>query len=84
MKKNFKDYLYLLLGLFISAISFNLFLSPYNLVSGGVSGLSIIFYHLFHINESVFMFLANLALVILSFIVLGIKATKNTLLGSFL
>ena len=39
-----------LIGLCLSAISFNIFYAPYNIVSGGVSGLSIIYKYLFDVD----------------------------------
>ena len=45
-------YLYLLVGLFLISVSFNMFLLPNNIVFGGVSGLSIIFKKLFGIEEN--------------------------------
>ena len=78
------QYIKVLVGLFIVACAFNLFLAPNNYVTGGVSGLSIIVKQLFYINESIFMFLVNIFLVILSYILLGKEKTKNTILGSLL
>lgn len=80
----FKKYFSVLLGLFLVAIAFNLFLSPYHFVAGGVSGLSILVKSLFHINESVFLLFANLFLLVLSFVFLGKEKTRNTILGSLL
>jgi uncharacterized membrane-anchored protein YitT (DUF2179 family) len=83
MKKIYK-YLNLVAGLFLVAFSFNLFLSPYNLASGGISGLSLIIHKLWNIDESMFIFIANIILLIVSYILLGQEKTKNTILGSIL
>ena len=83
MKKIIK-YINLIGGLFLVAFSFNLFLSPYNLAAGGVSGLSLIINKLFAINESAFMLVVNIILLILSYFLLGKETTRNTILGSIL
>lgn len=52
--------------------------------TGGVSGLAIVVNNLFFWNESIFIMIANLILLIVSYIFLGKEKTKNTLLGSLL
>jgi len=84
MKTKIKQYCYLVIGLLLVALAFNLFLSPYNLAAGGVSGLAIIIHKVLGINESVFIFITNLFLIIISLRFLGLEKTKNTILGSFL
>ena len=60
-------------------------MSPYNYVTGGVGGLSIVVHHLVPaINESVFIFIANLVLIVVSYLFLGKEKTRNTILGSLL
>ncbi len=83
MKIKVKQYSAVILGLFLVAVAFNVFLSPYNLVAGGVSGFAIIIRSLFQINESITIYLINIFLVLMSFRLLGKDKTKNTLLGSF-
>lgn len=79
-----KRYVNLIFGLLAVALSFNLFFEPNNLVPGGVSGLSIVTSYLFSINTSIFILIANIILIILSYIFLGHTATKNTIIGSIL
>lgn len=83
MKKIIK-HLTFLFGLLLVAFSFNLFLEPYNLVAGGVSGLSLIIHKIFSINESLFILITNLILLVISFLFLGKEKTRNTILGSLL
>jgi len=82
--KKIINYFNLLSGLLIVAFTFNLFLSPYNLSAGGVSGLSLIINKMFNIDISLFMMVSNIILLILSYIFLGKDKTKNTILGSIL
>ncbi len=84
MKTTIKQYETFFLGIIISTFSFNLFLSRNNFVTGGVSGLSIIMNRAFHINESVFVLIINIFLIIMSYLLLGKEKTKNTILGSLL
>lgn len=90
-KKKFdliKDYLYrfalLIMGLLLFSLAFNFFLSPNNLVFGGVSGLSIVFKEIAGIDPSFFVFVVSFLLLIVSVIFLGKDKTVGSLLGSFL
>ena len=65
MKKH-KEYLEIIIGLALVAISFNLFLSPYNFAAGGVSGLAIVIHKLYNINESIFILVMNILLILIS------------------
>ncbi len=82
--KKLASYSVVILGLIIVAVSYNLFLANYNLVAGGVSGLAIVISKLFSIPDSVFILVANIVLLVLSYICLGEEKTKNTILGSIL
>lgn len=83
-KKNiFKRYLMLIMGCFILAFSFNLFFLKYNIVCFGVSGISIVLSK-FGFNPSFFILLANIVLMIVSYIVLGKESTKNQFVGAVL
>ena len=83
MKKIMK-YITVIFGLLLMAISFNLFQEPFNFAAGGVTGLSIILHKFINIDESIFIFIINQSLIIVSFLVLGKKKTINTILGSIL
>lgn len=77
-----KKYGNVFIGLFFIAISYNLFFSPYQFDTGGISGLAIVIKQLFTIEESLFILIMNIILLILSYVILGKELTKNTLLGS--
>lgn len=66
------------------ALSFNLFLLPNSIVSGGMSGISILVKHFFGIEPSFFMAIASVFLLILSYLTLGRKKTMGSIIGSFL
>lgn len=71
-------------GCLLIALAFNLFMAPHNLVSGGVSGLSLILKHYFGISPTIVIYTANFLLLVLSYFVLGKDQTKLTILGSIL
>lgn len=79
-----KDYLYLIAGLLLAAFSFNLFLSPYNLSSGGISGLSLIIHKLTGFDQNLFILIGNCVLLIFSYLFLGKDKTRKTIVGSIL
>ncbi|MBR1385803.1 MAG: YitT family protein [Bacilli bacterium] len=83
-KKIVSRYLYFFLGLFSFSVSFTFFLSPNNLVFGGVSGLSLVFKELFGINTSLFVLLCSIGVLIISFPLLGKEKTYGSILGSLL
>lgn len=77
-----KEYLFITFGVFLVAFGSHFFFSPYNLVSGGVVGLSILLNNV--ISESIFIFIANVIFLILGGVVLGksffIKTVYATLM----
>ena len=83
-KVKLKELIEFIIGCFLVALAFNLFMSPNNLVAGGVSGFSLILKHFFGLNPSTIISVANIFLIILSFLVLGKEKTKATILGSIL
>ncbi len=83
-KRNlFKRYAMLIAGCLIVAFAFNLFFLRYNIVCFGVSGISIVLAE-FGIPPSIFIMIANIVLLIISYFLLGIGETKNQIIGSLL
>ena len=66
------------------ALCYNLFFVPNNIVVGGTSGLAIILNHIFGINIQVFIYVTVIFLLIISYIFLGKKETRRTVVGSLL
>ncbi len=71
-----------LLGILLLSITFNIFCVPNNYVTGGVSGISIIFKYLFDIDVSATLLVGNLLLIVIGIIVLGIKDTTPSIIGA--
>ena len=74
-KKKIKRFIELCLGALLVALSFNIFCLPNNLVSGGISGLSIITESLFNLTPSVVILVIDMLLVVLSYFLLGKEKT---------
>lgn len=77
-----KEYLVVLLGSTIMALSFNLFLTPNRIAAGGISGLGIIGYHMFHVPVGLTIFLLNLPLFVLGLRVLGLRFITRGIFGA--
>jgi uncharacterized membrane-anchored protein YitT (DUF2179 family) len=93
VKKKFKkdqfpleviDIIFIAVGSFIAAVSFNIFLLPNFIVSGGIGGLSTILNSLYQWNPSIVQFAFNIPLLFLAFIALGKEAGFKTILGSLI
>lgn len=78
------DVLYVIVGAFLIAFAVNCFFLPNHIVSGGVSGLSVVLNDLFNWQPSVFLFAINIPLLLLCFLCFGMQAGMKTILGSML
>jgi len=74
----------LIIGVFLLALNYNLFLLPNHLVIGGTTGLSIVFESLLGWNPNIFLYVCTGLLMIVSFIFLGVKQTSASIVGSIL
>ncbi len=79
-----KKILMVVLGCLICALSFNIFLSPYHIMPGGVSGIAIILKEIFDVEESIIVLISSTILLGISLIFLGKKATINSVIGSII
>ena len=79
IKKN----LTFIIGVLLSAISFNLFIKPSHLIFG-VSGISIMTEKLYNIDPSYVILGGNILLLIASYVFLGKEKTRLTVVGSIL
>ena len=81
-KNLLKRYFWLLIGCFIAAFGFNVFFLQHDLVCTGISGLSVVLQNYF--EPSKLILILNIVLLIVSFILLGLEKTKNSIIGSLL
>ena len=79
-----KDYFFITLGIMLYTISFTVFLMPYQIVAGGVTGLSAIIYYAtgFHVQNTYISI--NLSLLVVALKVLGFKFLFKTIYAIFL
>ncbi|MCM1053669.1 MAG: YitT family protein [Ruminococcus sp.] len=74
----------MLIGVFLLALNYNLFFVRYELVTGGTSGLAIVFNKLWGWNNQIFIYIVSIILLLISFKVLGYKETRPAIIGSIL
>ena len=73
-----------LISLTMSALIYNIFLLPLNIVSGGVSGVATITNHLYDIDPSLMIFILSAACSIISLMYLGFEQTAGTIVASII
>lgn len=78
------EYSMLLAGSLIIALSFNMFLRPNQVASGGVTGISVIILELFGINPPLTQWALNIPLFLLGLLFLGRQFGVKTAVGSFI
>lgn len=81
--KKIKRSFMFIIGVLLSAISFNLFIKPSHLIFG-VSGISIVTEKLYNYDPSIVILGGNTLLLIASLVFLGKEETKHTIIGSLL
>ncbi len=79
-----KDYLFITTGLVLYSFGFTVFLMPYEIVAGGVTGLSAIIYYAtgFHLENT--YIIINGILLIVALKILGFKFMVKTIFGIFM
>lgn len=81
-KKTLINGMLLILGCLLIALTFNIFCVPNKIVPGGLSGVGIIFDHLFGIKTSYVLLVGNILLVTTGIICLGLKDTIPSIIGA--
>ena len=74
-----KDYIFITLGLILYSFGFTFFLMPYEIVTGGVAGISALVYYATSFPNSYTYFLVNAALLIMGLRILGWKFLMKTI-----
>lgn len=77
--KRIKNYAIILFGVFLTATAVSVFYLPNKIVSGGVSGISTLLYHMFSIPPGISYGIINLILLLLGFKLLGKGFVLKTL-----
>ena len=78
-----RDYLFIAIGLLLYTIAFTVFLMPYQIVAGGVTGLSAIIYYAtgFHLENT--YIIINGILLVVALKILGVKFLMKTIFAIF-
>jgi len=82
-KKLLSRYIIMIVSLYISAVLFNLFLLPSQIVSGGTGGISIITTYLFEWDPSLVVLVVSSILLIFCFFFLGWEETSGAIVATF-
>lgn len=77
--RNAKDYFVITLGLIAYALGWTLFLLPYQITTGGVTGISAIIYYATGIEMQVSYFFINAAFLAIALYILGLKFCLKTI-----
>jgi uncharacterized membrane-anchored protein YitT (DUF2179 family) len=80
-KKWFLSYSFIIIGSFILATGFVLFITPYKIVPGGVYGISIVLHYLFGTPVGIMALAFDIPLTILGVKILGPRFGFKTVLG---
>ena len=83
-KNKVPKFLFMVLGVFLLALNYNLFFVKNELVIGGMSGLAIVFNKLWGWNNQIFIYATSIILLLISFSIFGFKGTRNSIIGSIL
>ena len=81
-KKKIKRIFLMSISLLLSAVLYNVFLLPLNLVTGGTNGIATITNYVYGINPAFMILILSVACAIFSLMYLGVKRTLGTLVAS--
>lgn len=70
------------IGALISALSYNLFYVPNNIVGGGLGGFGIVLNHFFGFNPRIIILIGNAIFILLSIITLGFRKSLLSIIGA--
>lgn len=79
---DWKDVALIVFGSFLLAYSFQVFFLPNDIISGGVSSLSIIFHEVTGLSPANIQYAFNIPLLILSYVILGKEVAVKSVVGS--
>ena len=74
-----RDYIFITLGLMLYTFGWTVFLLPYEIVTGGVTGISAIIFYATKIPIEYSYFLINFTLLLVALKVLGLKFMMKTI-----
>lgn len=84
LNTNLRNYALSVIGPIITAFAISIFYTPNKIVSGGVSGISTILYHLLKIEPGVSFAVINAFFLLVSFKIIGKEFVFKTIIGATL
>lgn len=72
------------LGVFLLALTYNLFLLPNGFAFSGMSGMAIVIENLTGFSSTIFIYVSHITCLVISFLFLEWRKTRNTIVGSLL
>ena len=84
VKKYALEYIYIIVGAFLMAVSTALILLPNQLSTGGISGISTILYYLFNYPVGLTMLLINVPLFVIAMVKVNKRLFFKSILGTIL
>ncbi|MBC8344120.1 MAG: YitT family protein, partial [Bacteroidetes bacterium] len=82
VKRIVKEYALITIGSFITAIGLVLFMTPSKIAAGGVSGIAVIFYHLFGIDPGYSILILSLPIFLIGLKIFGKRYGFKSLYGT--
>ncbi|MFN4224375.1 MAG: YitT family protein [Fervidobacterium nodosum] len=79
-----KEYFISTIGVLITALGVVIFLIPNNIAAGGASGLAIVLNRFIHISVGVWMYVINIVLFLIAFILVGFDFSFKTIYCTFM
>ena len=77
-------YIQMIISVFILALLYNVIIQPANITSGGINSIAILLKHLFRINTLLTISILTIFFIIISYLFLGKKKTRGTLVAAIL
>lgn len=85
IKKHYKEYLFMTIGVAISGLGYSFFIMPNNIVTGGVSGIGVLFQNIFDgFNPALTILILNIILLVIGFFFVGKDFFLKTVYGSLM
>ena len=82
MIKWLKKLAYIVFAIVLMSLGVNMFLGPYNIAAGGLTGLSIILEELWSLDRAIIILAGNAVVLVVTFIFLGKEIFLNTIIGA--
>lgn len=83
LKNEVRDYIQITLALILYSFGFTFFLMPYEIVTGGVTGIAVIVYYATEFPNSYTYFLINATLLVMALKILGVRFLMKTIYATF-